>query len=275
MGDSDCAAVAGAAQISLTVLDSSQPETERRRVHSTLERAPSCGSLELRSNGRKCVLQTVYHSLTVDVADAVQLAESNGKDVSVLHRSDTPTVRQSDSDSQTPTLTVVLRCRHGGSLPVTPGLRCERRHCLLSLHLTWLTRWLCARRRWRPLAPQLGILQSAGGRISRRLGNRGSLTSKRGNQDYYKGKGGRKEGHHTKHGWCPRALRVFRKVAYSVASTQRHVRVAGQAGGYVMVPKKMLEIVAPDLTACEVRPMRCGVMLVRHLSSGRCGRCCS
>lgn len=45
----------------------------------------------------------------------------------------------------------------------------------------------------------LGILTGLG-RISRRVGNRGALSAKRGNKNYYKGTGGRKEGHHTKHG---------------------------------------------------------------------------
>ena len=48
----------------------------------------------------------------------------------------------------------------------------------------------------------LGVLQGMG-RISRRLGNRGSLSSKRGNKNFYKGTGGRKEGAHTVSGEPP------------------------------------------------------------------------
>lgn len=70
----------------------------------------------------------------------------------------------------------------------------------------------------------LGVVGPVG-RASRRLGNRGGLNSKRGNKGFYKGKGGRKEGKHTKH------------------------------GAYVVQEHKLMEIVAPaGLSDTKLKP---------------------
>ena len=60
-----------------------------------------------------------------------------------------------------------------------------------------------------------------------RVNHRGAINSKRGNKNFYKGKGAMREGHHTKH------------------------------GNYVMEPRLMLDIQVPDMTDFQVRPPTC------------------
>lgn len=109
----------------------------------------------------------------------------------------------------------------------------------------------------------LGVITSLG-RISRRLGNRGSLTAKRGNKNYYKGTGGRKEGKNDLYGECVRCLRC---PLLCCAAVQR--LTSAPAGNYILDKVKMLEIVAPDLKGFDVRfclGRRCGVVVSRLVS---------
>ena len=59
-------------------------------------------------------------------------------------------------------------------------------------------------------------------KFTRRL-RRGTITSKRGNKDYYKGYGARTEGVHT------------------------------SRGAFVVLQERLMKITAPDMTGCKVR----------------------
>mmetsp|Transcript_33879 Transcript_33879/g.94403 ORF Transcript_33879/g.94403 Transcript_33879/m.94403 type:complete len:115 (-) Transcript_33879:42-386(-) len=74
-----------------------------------------------------------------------------------------------------------------------------------------------------------GLVRGAGatmlrGKFLKRQGRRGVLSPKRGNKDYYKGKGGLKPGVHTKH------------------------------GGYRYRPEKMIDYRVPDLSGFHLKP---------------------
>lgn len=70
-----------------------------------------------------------------------------------------------------------------------------------------------------------------GTKFMRRL-RRGTITSKRGNQDYYKGYGARTEGVHT------------------------------SKGAFVVLPERLMTIRAPDMAGCKVR-----AAATQHLST--------
>ena len=62
------------------------------------------------------------------------------------------------------------------------------------------------------------------GKFGRRFLRRAILNSKFGNKNYYKGRGARNEGTHT------------------------------NKGGYVVRPERLMRIVAPDFTGCDLKP---------------------
>lgn len=96
-------------------------------------------------------------------------------------------------------------------------------------------------------------------KFTKRLGRRATLTAKRGNVNYYKGRGGRSEGVHTSKGEPNDATRLGLPPwdpGARAAPTPRPL--SPRAGKFVVLAERTMRIVAPNLEGCKVRA-RCAL----------------